>query len=648
MTTFDENTLIYDIESSTAEGLPDGNKDTLKLFACYSYKLKKILFLTKKEDIQKIINSHHYLIGFNNQGGKDGEGYDNLVLKRFGIKFDYKIIIDLRTIFKERAQQMKVDAGMLGDIIMSYSLKEISKIIGVVNDETGKLEIDYKIMNKDTWTAEEVRLIKEYTSRDIEVTRKMYEWVEDYFWAFRDFLSVEDVRKKTYLTASTARVVYKIICRAMNWKEDFGEKTGDEGEERIKGGYVSYPAGERFDGNIYVTDFASLYPHIMMMANLHNRHNPETMDGRPTWNGGGKWKVQGEYYADYQGGVAKLLQKWYGDRAVYKKNKDKREYTLKIVMNTIYGMTDDPYYKLVYDKIAAGDCTGLGRQFTKYARKRFRESGFKVIYSDTDSIFLQGKDNDTDKFLEVKQAIIDEIKASVPFPQDTFNLALEDKAKYIFFFKGGTEKEEDEDMDDDDYFNRSLGYMKKNYIFVTDNDKVVIKNLGLRKKSNSELSKKIFWGHLVPKIKEGQIKFSRKYIMDLIEELLKKDIKLASLRKDVGTPERYVKSEGSLPAQISRKYGPGICFLIPNTRSIGVGKGKSYCTEQEFKEHGLTYKDVDISGVLSEIDYFIKPPVTVDIFSFESPVVLPKADEGTRPERPASTTPSAFGFLRSG
>ena len=197
-----DNTLIMDIETATQTGLPDANKDTLKLFACYSYKLNKILFLTKLEDIQRIIDAHHYIVGFNCLGTHQQPGYDIPLLKRIGIKFDYKIIIDLRNIFKERASQMKVEAGMLGDIIMSYSLDEISKIIGVVNKETGKMELDYKILNKDTWTPEEVKLIKDYTGRDIEVTRKMYEWVESYFWPFREFLNEEDGRKKVYLTST--------------------------------------------------------------------------------------------------------------------------------------------------------------------------------------------------------------------------------------------------------------------------------------------------------------------------------------------------------------------------------------------------------------------------------------------------------------
>jgi hypothetical protein len=66
--------------------------------------------------------------------------------------------------------------------------------------------------------------------------------------------------------------------------------------------------------------------------------------------------------------------------------------------------------------------------------------------------------------------------------------------------------------------------------------------------------------------------------------LLTKDYTLAAMRKEVGNFDQYVKSQTSLPAQISQKYGSGIHFLVPNTKGIGIGKGKSFCTLEEFEK----------------------------------------------------------------
>jgi DNA polymerase elongation subunit (family B) len=354
----------------------------------------------------------------------------------------------------------------------------------------------------------------------------------------------------------------------------------------------------------------------MMMANLYGRKKSNELNDRPIWTGGGVWKVSGVYYADDMHPVGKLIKKWFGDRLAYKKAGDKREYTIKIILNTLYGILDNPYYIRVYDKVAAADCTSLGRQWIKYARKVFRDKGYTILYTDTDSLYIQDPFKDKDKVVKIKQEIIEYIKSTVAFPQETFTLVLENEIEHMFFFKGNKIEEADDEMEQDDFINRMKGLMKKNYIYVTKEKDVIIKNLGIRKKSNTPLSKKIFWEYLVPKIKDGQIKFSKTYIKNLINELLQKDISLMTLRKDVDTYESYAKSKTSLPAQIALKYGSGIWFLIPNIKNLGVGKGKSYCTVEEFNKHNLKYTDIDLSNVWNELEYFIKEPPKVNIFSF--------------------------------
>ena len=363
----------------------------------------------------------------------------------------------------------------------------------------------------------------------------------------------------------------------------------------------------------------SLYPHIMIQCNLYGRKKGGELNERETWFGGNKWKTEGTYYADKISGVGNLLFKWYNDRLEYKKQGDRREYTIKIIINTIYGILNNPHYVRVYDLMAGGDCTRIGRQWTRYARKLFADAGYKVIYTDTDSVYIIDVFKDKEKMLKVKEQIIKDIKDSVPFPKDTFDMGIDAEIKYMFFFKGGSreDKHSDKEMDDMDFINKPLGFMKKNYIYVQTDDKVKIKNLGIKKKSNSTLSKEIFWKHLVPQITEGTIQFKKTFIRNLIMELLEKDINLASMRKEVGNYVQYEKtSPNSLPAQIASKYGGGIHFLIPNTSGIGVGKGKKFCTLEEFKEHNLRVDNIDLSNVWKELDYFIAPVQTTSIFDF--------------------------------
>ncbi len=674
MTKIEDSVCIYDIETQTF-GKPDPTKDKLKIFGCYSYKTQKTYLLTNKEDIQRIINAHKVIVGFGNIH------YDDPILKREGIKLDYKIIVDLKRLIENRAGGMKIKEGLLNDLLMKYSLDFITKTLGIVSKDSGKKEIDYSVFRKAVWTEAERKEIIEYTKRDIEVTKKLYEWVEDYFEVFKDFVNSEDIRKKKYLTDSIAKFSYKAICKAMRWEEEYG--TTYSTEDSISGGYVAFPAGERFEGDIFCLDFNSLYPHIMIQCNLYGRRGPTVQDDRPFWTGESKWGVEGAYFSDTLSDVGRLLRKWYLTRMYYKrtflllKDKkvykmkdiekykgekilfvdvhsdnlnlvelevndklineyktlaeegvDRKEYTIKIILNTIYGILNNPYYAKVFDMVAGGDCTRVGRKWTKYARKLFRAAGYIIIYTDTDSVYIGDPFNDKERMLKVRDKIIEDIKEHVPFPQDTFDMGIDAEIKYMFFFKGGNKDKEDTEFDEDDFINKSKGLMKKNYIYVTKDDKVNIMNLGIKKKSNSPLSKKIFWEYMVPTIiKDGQVKFSKTYIRNLIIELLEKDLSLAALRKNVGTFKQYEKtSPNSIQAQIALKYGSGIHFLIPNNRLIGVGKDKKkrMCTMEEFKQHNMGFSDITLDNVWKELDYFIKPVVIKNIFDY-----VKKKDEAT-------------------
>ena len=200
-----------------------------------------------------------------------------------------------------------------------------------------------------------------------------------------------------------------------------------------------------------------------------------------------------------------------------------------------------------------------------------------------------------------------------------FELKLEHELKYAFFFKGKNESTVEADIGDvDDVINKEKGFLMKNYILVTTDNELIVKNLGVRKKSNSALSRKIFWDYLVPQIIEkGEVKFSRVYMRNLIQELLEKDISLIVMRKEVGDYAQYAKSSpNGIQAQITKKYGPGIHFLVPNNRGIGIGKGKSYCKLEEFKERKLGIDSLDLDNVWKELEYFIKPTIAKNIFEY--------------------------------
>lgn len=614
----EEKILIYDIETSTPSGSPDASTDVLRYFGAYSYVHKKFYYLTDVRFIREIIKDHDVLVGFNTMQ------YDNQVLYNNGLEdliqkngdnytFNFKVNIDMYDVFKKRAVIMKIKSGMLGDLLMSYSLDYISKTIGIVDSESGKQkDFDYSILNKESYTEEDKQTIIKYLKRDLEVTKKMYDWLEDYFKSFKDFLVEKDIETKKYLTCSTAVFAYKAICKATGILEEY---TSSENLEHADfgGGYVSYPAGEEFSGEIYCLDYNSLYPSIMHQCNIYSIAKP----GNNYWNGNGVFQVTGKYNADTQGKVEKLLKDFYEKRLEFKKNKDAREYSVKIIINTTYGILGNEVFKNLSNTTSASDVTLLGRQWVKLARNTFRENGYTIIYTDTDSVYLLDPFSDKDRLLSVKNKIIDTIKANVPFPYEKFDMGIDDEISHIWFFKGKgvVDKDTDIEMDEDDIINKPKNLMKKNYIYLTKSGDIKVKNLGVRKKSSSALTIKIFWDYLVPKIKEEKkVIFPKSWFVQIISELLANDLGLAAKRFKVLKPESY-KLDSQLQSQIARAYGPGIHFLIPN-KKLGVGIGKKYCTISEFNNAGLKQSDIDLAPVWKELDYFIENKRQKTIFQF--------------------------------
>ena len=660
-----DSILVYDTETEVKGNRPNGEKDILKIMGYFSYKDNeyKVLPYTKNKEIREKINEHKFLVGFNN------ERYDNPVLKTAKINTSYKRIIDLYKIIKNRANSMITNKGMLGDELISFSLDFITRFLDLADNDSAKGDIDYSVFKKNYWTPEEIKQIKFYTKRDVELTKKLYEWLENYFVSFKDFISDSDINGKYYLTDTIPKFAYKSICFALDWEPDYnkGNIEIDE-DEKIAGGYVAYPAGEKFEGLLYQMDFSSLYPHIMIQCNLFGRVNEH--DSNKYWHGGGKWDVKGYYDKEKLHPISQLLKTLYYLRLFYKRKsflvdgtpfkfseasnhigkkffnihkdnnkkmelfhdditeqkakyleklakqgKDPKEYTVKILINIFYGILNNNYYKLVADNVAGGDCTRIGRQWVKYARKRFRDEGYKILYTDTDSWYFEDVYNDKQRFIDLKNKVIQEIKETLPFPQFTFDSDIDSEMKYMYFFKGENSRENDEEMDEDDIKNKSKGYMKKNYIYVTNDDKVVIKNLGIKKKSISGISKKIFWDYIVPFLKQGKHKFSKTEIENKMIEYLQEDISLAYMRKNVKDISAYNNSKTGIQYQIAEKYGEGIHFLVPNIRDKGVGKKIKYCSKEEFEKYDMYVGDVDFTNFWKELNYFIKEKKQLNLFN---------------------------------
>jgi len=207
----------------------------------------------------------------------------------------------------------------------------------------------------------------------------------------------------------------------------FGQK-----EEKLKGGYVASTSSGIFH-NVLILDFKSLYPSIIKTFNIdpssylgHNPENEKNVVESPN-------KV---YFRNSEGILPQIITELHTARE--KAKKEKRElssYAIKIIMNSFWGVLASPNCRY-FDFNMASAITAFARQIIQLTAKKIEEKGYKVIYSDTDSVFVEANISDYEKAdkiaVSIQNYINDFYKDYVKknYNRDSY-LELEFKKQYI-------------------------------------------------------------------------------------------------------------------------------------------------------------------------------------------------------------------------
>ncbi len=571
--------LVYDIE---ADGL-DVNKIKLKYFGCYSYIDKKyyLISYTQKAAIQRLLDRHRVIVGFNNKA------YDNKVLEKNGYTIGkYKIIIDLWELSAPRGSRGKgeYNKNKLTEMgfshIKNYKLKTIIETLKL--DKFGKGEIDYSIFKKDKWNNKEIKEIEKYTKKDVIITQKLFEWFESQYDPLKKFLSEKGQRNFKHLNSSAASLGYQIICHQTGMPVEYDDESK---RKHFYGAHEILNRKKKYKGNLICIDFSSMYPHCITMGNLFSiKENG--------WNGGGYFKLKGFVEDKQQGKIETVLRDLLQERLKAKKAKDNiKSKSYKIIINAIYGLSGSPLFKSMYNEFTPGNTTSMGRTIIKRLAKTLEEYGFEIIYGFTDSVYCKiPKESNEEELIYVANKFIEEVKLKVPFPADTFKLEVEKRMKFIWF------------------------NARKSYLYITkENELHYTENI--LNKNTPKAVMKLFEDYIKPRIiKELDVNFNIAEFITGITGLLEKDLELAAEEHKVGNTKKY-KSKTSIQYQISEAYGEGTHFLIPNTAMTGIGRKKPtkrepnpirYCTIEEFKENKLKVEDIEIKRLIQHLKPFLK------------------------------------------
>src|SRR5262249_48641699 len=143
--------------------------------------------------------------------------------------------------------------------------------------------------------------------------------------------------------------------------------------------------------NVWVFDFKSLYPSIIRTFNI----DPLTFVADPTPEEE-LVRTPGGSFRRSPAILPSMLDKLFPQRELAKQNRDDiASHAIKILMNSFYGVLGTPACRF-YNPEIANSITRTGKEILLWSKRWFEARGFKVLYGDTDSLFVQSNTTDAD------------------------------------------------------------------------------------------------------------------------------------------------------------------------------------------------------------------------------------------------------------
>jgi DNA polymerase-2 len=149
-----------------------------------------------------------------------------------------------------------------------------------------------------------------------------------------------------------------------------------------QGGHVLEPVTGLHE-NVWVFDFKSLYPSIIRTFNI----DPLAYVATPEL-GDDLIETPGGAFRREPAILPRLLDELFPRREAAKRAGDAvASQAIKILMNSFYGVLGTPACRFSSPALA-NSITGLGRELLLWSKRWFEERGFRVLYGDTDSLFV--------------------------------------------------------------------------------------------------------------------------------------------------------------------------------------------------------------------------------------------------------------------
>ncbi len=349
--------------------------------------------------------------------------------------------------------------------------------------------------------------------------------------------------------ASASQLVENYLIRkAREMGKEIPRKPKDEEVRKrlvpYQGGYVKAPEPGLHE-NIVVCDFRSLYPSIIISHNV----DPETLDPNGEIVAPNGVRFRKEPMGLIPSMLREILTKRFALKKKLKEMPEGREkrivnaeqWALKIVANATYGYMGYPRSRW-YCRECAEAITAWGRKYIQWVMEEAEKQGFRVLYGDTDSVFLKlngKKREDVEKFVE-------EINRRLP---EFMELEIEGfYPRGIFITKRGEEKA-----------------AKKKYALIDEKGRLKIRGFEYVRRDWAEIARETQRRVLEIVLGEGDPKKALKYVKKVVEDIRGRKVPLEKM---------VIYTEIQKPLDSYESRGPHVAAALKAMkRGIKVGVG---------------------------------------------------------------------------
>ncbi len=407
------------------------------------YKVDKISHAESVKDEKELIERFLEIVKEKNPDficSYNGDNFDFPKLKERAteLKIPLKVGRDNQSIYVVRRGRIgsartkgrvHIDIFDFVDHILSASMRSEVLTLDEVAQELlgiGKKEMKYKEMVEIWRKKEEVGRVVEYCLWDSELTLRLAEYI---------LPQISAISRLTGLVPfDSCRDTYSQLVEAFLMRRAFTDNVlipnqpkQDEIEKRriqpsYKGAIVIEPK-RGIHENVFVFDFRSLYPTIIVSHNI----SPETFEFKPCKKKIDVPETKWYFCGDEKGFIPKHLEELIERRKrikeemkIVKKESEKyhllnnEQYALKILANATYGYL--AYWGARWYKRECGSsAASFGRYYISKVVELAKKEGFEIIYGDTDSLMVRFPEKLTrEKLKEFGEKFMEKVNKQLP------------------------------------------------------------------------------------------------------------------------------------------------------------------------------------------------------------------------------------------